>query len=88
MSNLRGFEKIRVDLALPLLMLRGRRGILACAYLNHHTAEVTGEAIALVRGVHSFEEMCSATVFACSTEAQKQGVFVGMTGAEALACLR
>ncbi|MGM0444056.1 MAG: YunC family protein [Fibrobacterota bacterium] len=77
-------DQFRIDLAKPLLLLRGRRGILACAYLNVDTAEKTGEAMALVSGVATFEDMKKARITAVSTPAARLGVRIGMSGSEAL----
>jgi uncharacterized protein YunC (DUF1805 family) len=83
-----GLEKHRIDLKLPLLVIRGSRGVLACGYLNVETFNKTGEAAAIVTGVRTFEDMLTAKVAAVSTAAEQAGARVGMTGGEALALFR
>ncbi|MGM0461376.1 MAG: YunC family protein [Fibrobacterota bacterium] len=83
-----GFETYRIELTLPLMILRGRRGILACGYINHHTCTALGEAAAIVTGVSSFEDMCTASVKDVSEPGRNLGIHPGMTGSEALEFLR
>src|SRR5690348_6255478 len=85
--DLASFTKVHVDLKLPLLMLIGRRGILACGYLNPATFEKTGEVAAIVSGVRTFEDMLEAKLQSVSTEAAKLGLRVGMRGRDALMLL-
>lgn len=82
--DLESFEKHRIDLKRPLLILRGSRGMLACGYINPATCSRTGEACAIVTGVSDFEAMISANVIAVSDLAQKMGIEAGMSGGEAL----
>lgn len=67
-----------------LLAIRGGRGMLACSYLNVSTAEKLGDALALVSGVRTCEDMLVAKVFAISSAAEKLGVEAGMSGRDAL----
>lgn len=71
----------------PLLILKGSRGFLACGYINIATAERLNDAGAIVRGVKTYHDMLEAKVQEVSSEADKIGVKVGMTGREALALL-
>lgn len=83
--NLDGFERFRLDcLKRPLLIIRGRKGFLACAYIDVATCDITEEACAIVTGVSTFEQMLSARVVKVSKAAGALGVKVGVTGAEAL----
>ena len=87
--NLEGFERFCLDyLKRPLLIIRGRKGFLACAYIDVTTCDLTGEACAIVTGVSSFEEMLSAKVVKVSRAASDLGVEVGITGARALELLK
>ena len=87
--NLEGFERFRLDcLKRPLLIIRGSKGFLACAYIDVATCDLTGEACAIVAGVSSFEQMLSARVVKVSEAASKLGVRVRMTGAQALEMLK
>lgn len=83
--DLSAFQQVRIELKRPLLMLVGSQGMLACGYLNPATFEKTGEAIAIVSGVSSFEDMRGTVISAVSPAAATLGVVPGMTGEEALA---
>jgi uncharacterized protein YunC (DUF1805 family) len=74
----------RIDLALPLLIVMGPKGFLACGYVHVGTCNKTGEACAIVTGVKSHEDMLSAEIQAVSHEAEKLGVHLGMKGRDAL----
>ena len=52
----------RIELAAPLLIIKGKSGCLACGYINTDTCNNTGEACAVVSGVNTHEEMFEATV--------------------------
>ncbi|CAJ49403.1 conserved hypotheticalprotein [Bordetella avium 197N] len=86
--TLKDFEQIRHELARPLLLLKGSRGILACGYLNVATFDKTAEAAAIVTGVVDHEQMLAAPLIAVSQAAQALGLRTGMTGAEALAVFK
>ena len=83
-----GLTKEHIQLGLPLLVIKGSRGFLACGYINVETCNKTGEACGIVTGVKTHDEMVSAEVTAVSHEAEKLGVRVGMQGEEALALFR
>lgn len=76
------------DVLLPgnvhLLVIRGGRGLLGCGYLSMGAAEKFGHALAIVRGVASYEDMLAAEVQEVSAVAAALGVRPGMTGREAL----
>lgn len=86
--NWQGLERHRIDLKLPLLVIRGSRGVLACGYLNVETFNKTGEVGAIVTGVKNFDDMLTAKVVSISTAAAQAGINAGMTGAEALEQIR
>ena len=67
-----------------LLMIKTEKGFLGCGYFNIEVANKLGEAVALVTGVKSFDDMLNAKVFDCSTEAQELGIKKGMLGRDAL----
>lgn len=86
--NWDGLDRHHVELKLPLLIVRGSRGLLACGYLNVATFNKTGEAAAIVTGVKSFEEMLTAQVVAVSEAGQQLGITTDMTGEEVLGKIR
>ena len=56
-SNL---ERERIELASPLLIIKGESGFLACGYINAATCNKTGEACAIVNGVNNHDDMLEA----------------------------
>jgi uncharacterized protein YunC (DUF1805 family) len=68
----------------PLLLIRGEKGYLACAYFDSKTVEKAGDCCAIIPGVKSFSDMLKKRVQFASKKAQKIGVKRGMTGARAL----
>ena len=83
-----GFETHHIALKLPLLLLKGSKGLLACGYLSVETFNKTGEAAAIVTGVKTFDDMAAATVAKVSRAGEELGLHVGMTGAQALERIR
>lgn len=62
--------------------------MLACGYLKIETAEKLGDALAIVTGVNDFEQMLEKPVVAASSAAAALGVCAGMSGREALICMK
>jgi uncharacterized protein YunC (DUF1805 family) len=83
-----GLERHRIDLAKPLLLIRGSRGILGCGYLNVDTFDKTGEAAAIVTGVGDFDAMLEARTIAVSHRGRELGAEVGMPGETVLSLFR
>jgi uncharacterized protein YunC (DUF1805 family) len=86
--DLNAFERHHIQLNLPLLILKGSKGLLACGYLNVETFNKTGEVAAIVTGVKTFEDMTNAAVAKVSQGGEQLGLRVGMTGAQALELIR
>ena len=86
--NWQGLERHRIDLKLPLLVIRGSRGVLACGYLNVETFNKTGEVGAIVTGVKNFDDMLTAKVVNTSTAAAQAGIKAEMSGAEVVEQIR
>ena len=83
-----GFIKEQIQLKLPLLIIKGSKGFLACGYINVETCNKTGEACGIVTGVKTHDEMLGAEVKAVSTAAERLGARVGMKGEEVLSLFR
>lgn len=81
-------ERLRYELEKPLLIIKERKGILACAYINPETCNKTGEACAIVSGVNDYEDMMESQVVAVSDSAEKLGIKIGDIGSEALEKLK
>jgi uncharacterized protein YunC (DUF1805 family) len=71
-----------------LLLIQGSKGMLGCGYLSVDTAEKLGDALAVVTGVKSYEDMLKAKVKKVSSAAALMGVKEGMSGEEALIIMR
>jgi uncharacterized protein YunC (DUF1805 family) len=82
--ELSSFEKHHIALRSPLLVLKAKKGIMACAYLNIETFNRTGEAAVIVTGVRTHEDMLKVKVIAVSNAARAMGIEPGITGEEAL----
>ncbi len=84
----RGLVKRKIDLAYPLLTVKGSKGFLACAYIDSKVCDKTKEACAIVSGVKNHNDMLSRKIIAASKKAIKLGIKIGMTGKEAILLLR
>jgi uncharacterized protein YunC (DUF1805 family) len=83
-----GLTKEQIQLKLPLLIIKGSKGFLACGYINVETCNKTGEACAIVIGVKTHDEMLNAEVKAVSAAAGQLGARIGMKGEEVLSLFR
>ena len=70
-----------------LLMVQGTKGFLGCGYFSVMTPDKFNEAVAIVTGVKTYDDMFAASVIKVSRAAAELGVREGMTGREALALL-
>ena len=70
-----------------ILVIRAGQGMLVCGYLNREAAEKFGDAMAVVTGVKTGDDMLKAEVKAVSSAAARLGVRTGMSGREALRLL-
>ncbi|MBR4252501.1 MAG: YunC family protein [Kiritimatiellae bacterium] len=77
-------DEIPVMGSTKLLLIQGLRGMLGCGYVSLGAAEKFGHALAIVKGVASFDDMLAAKVCEVSPAAAALGVKAGMTGREAL----
>jgi uncharacterized protein YunC (DUF1805 family) len=67
-----------------ILMIQASDGFLACGYFDIETANKLNEAVAIVTGVSTYEDMLTAKVVKISKSAQEKGLTLGITGKEAL----
>ncbi len=65
-------------------MINAPKGMLACGYISMDAAEKFGDALVIVRGVSSYDDMLKKEVCEVSKKAIELGVSIGMTGKEAL----
>lgn len=71
-----------------VLLIQAMGGFLGCGYFDVAVANRVGDAVAIVAGVKTVEEMLSAAVTRLSDRAREAGVREGMTGREALLILQ
>ena len=67
-----------------ILVIVGSKGLLGCGYISLETAEKLGHALAIVKGVSTYDDMLSAKVVAVSSAASALGITIGMSGKETL----
>lgn len=67
-----------------LLLILGKKGYLACGYLDVKDVEGIDHVVATVSGVSNFDEMLKAKVKKISKKAYEIGVRRGMPGEKAL----
>lgn len=66
----RAFLGVRIELGAPLLLIKGEKGYLGCGYFSLDAANNVGDALAIVRGVFSFDDMLDAEVKEVSQKAK------------------
>ena len=71
-----------------LLVINAPNGLLGCGYFSLATADKLNDALAVVRGVGSFDDMLNAKVCEVSVAAEKLGIAVGMSGKDALKLMK
>lgn len=71
-----------------LLVIKAEKGIIGCGYISIEIAEKFEEAIAIITGVSSIEEMLEKPVVRVSKRARELGIKEGMSGREALEKMR
>jgi uncharacterized protein YunC (DUF1805 family) len=86
--NWNGLIKEKIDLKLPLLIIKGSKGFLACGYINVETCNQTQEACAIVSGVKTHDDMLNAKVKFISDKAEELGIEENMMGSEAIDLIR
>ena len=67
-----------------ILLIKNAKGFLGCGYFSVETANKLKEAVAIVRGVASYDDMLNAKVVALSEKAAEMGIKEGDSGKEAL----
>lgn len=67
-----------------ILVIRAAKGLLGCGYISLAPAEKLHDALAIVTGVSSYDDMLAAEIRQVSGAARELGIVPGMTGKEAL----
>lgn len=86
--NWNNLTKEKIDLKLPLLIIKGSKGFLACGYVNVETCNKTDEACAIVSGVKTHDDMLNTEIKFVSNKAQELGIKEGMASSEAIELMR
>jgi len=69
---------------LPLIVVKAKKGYIACSYIDKDTAEKIGDVAAFVTGVKSVEDFLRAKVRTTTTWAEDIGIREGMSVKKAL----
>jgi uncharacterized protein YunC (DUF1805 family) len=69
---------------MPMLVVKAKKGYVACSYVDRQTAEHLGDVAAFVTGVKSFEDMFHAKIRHMTAWAEDMGVREGMSVKKAL----
>lgn len=69
---------------LPMIVVKARKGYIACSYINKETAEKVGDVAAFVSGVKCMNDFLSAKVKSTTTWAEDLGIREGMSVRKAL----
>jgi len=72
---------------MPLIIIKARRGYIACSYISKETAEKVGDVAAFVSGVKSVDDMMSAKIRDVTSWAEDLGIRPGMSVKKALEIL-
>lgn len=69
---------------LPMIVVKAKRGYIACSYVNRETAEKVGDVAAFVSGVKSLNEFLSSKIKCATSWAEDLGIREGMSVRKAL----
>lgn len=79
------YEALKQDIGnLPLIVVRAKKGYIACSYIDKETAEKVGDIAAFVSGVKNLEDMKRAKIRETTTWAEDLGIREGMSVKKAL----
>lgn len=70
-----------------ILLVKAAGGFLGCGYFDVNVANRIGDAVAIVTGVKTIDEVLAAPVMRLSDRAREFGVTEGMSGRDALKLL-
>ncbi len=69
---------------LPLIVVKAKKGYIACSYIDKETAEKVGDIAAFVSGVKCLEDLKKAKIRSTTTWAEDLGIREGMSVKKAL----
>jgi uncharacterized protein YunC (DUF1805 family) len=68
----------------PLIIVKAKKGYIACSYIDKATAEKVGDIAAFVSGVKNLEDLKKAKIRETTTWAEDLGIREGMSVKKAL----
>lgn len=81
----RKYITLRQDLGnLPLIIVKAKKGYIACSYIDKETAEKIGDVAAFVSGVKNIDDFLKAKVRTTTSWAEDIGIREGMSVKKAL----
>jgi uncharacterized protein YunC (DUF1805 family) len=69
---------------LPLIVVKAKKGYIACSYIDKETAEKVGDIAAFVSGVKCLDDLKKAKIRQATTWAEDLGIREGMSVKKAL----
>jgi len=69
---------------LPLIVVKAKKGYIACSYIDKETAEKIGDIAAFVSGVKNMDDFMRAKIRETTTWAEDAGIRKGMSVKKAL----
>lgn len=69
---------------LPLIVVKAKKGYIACSYIDKETAEKVGDIAAFVSGVRCLEDLKKAKIRQATSWAEDLGIREGMSVKKAL----
>ncbi len=69
---------------LPLIVVKAKKGYIACSYIDKDTAEKVGDIAAFVSGVKTLDDLKKAKIRNATTWAEDLGIREGMSVKKAL----
>ncbi|MFN7991600.1 MAG: DUF1805 domain-containing protein [Candidatus Micrarchaeia archaeon] len=69
---------------LPLIVVKAKKGYIACSYIDKQTAEKVGDIAAFVSGVKNLDDLKKAKIREATTWAEDLGIREGMSVKKAL----
>jgi len=69
---------------LPLIVVKAKKGYIACSYIDKETAEKVGDIAAFVSGVKCLDDLKKAKIRHVTTWAEELGIREGMSVKKAL----
>lgn len=84
----KNYTGLRFNLGnVPLLIIKAKKGYIACSYIDRAAAEKLGDIACFVSGVKTFDDVLRAKVKGVTTWADELGIRKGMSVKKALELL-